>query len=275
MTDAHSDSSANIPVAGLLAHQNAIVTGAGRGIGRAVALLFARAGANVVVSDIDEAAAQRVVEEIKAIGGQSVASIGNVATDAGRQAIVTTAERAFGGIDCLVNNAGILRSADPLELSETDWDAVLDINAKAVFFLSQLVLKDMVARNRGSIVNLASVAGKIANGVYYAHYNASKAAVIAMTRTLAQAVAKDGVRVNCVCPGVIDTAMWDQIDREVGQGFLGKAERQLFTERLSMIPMGRAGTPDDVARVILFLASPLAGYMTGQAVNVTGGWVTW
>jgi len=264
-----------IPVAGLLASQNTIVTGAGRGIGRAVALLFARAGANVVVSDINDESAERVAAEIRAAGARAIAVGGDVATASGRQGIVASAEKAFGAIDCLVNNAGILKSADPLELTEAEWDRVMDVNAKAVFFLSQLVLKGMVVRNRGTVVNLASIAGKIATGIYYTHYNVSKAAVIAMTRTLSQAVAKDGVRVNCVCPGIIDTAMWAQIDREVGQEIMGKGEKQLFNERLSTIPMGRHGTPEDVARVILFLASPLSGYMTGQAINITGGMVTW
>ncbi len=275
MPETRPDPAVDIPVAGLLANQNAIITGAGRGIGRAVAVLFARAGANVVITDINEESAERVAAEVRESGARAIAVGGNVATASGRQNIVTSAEKAFGPIDCLVNNAGILKSADPLEMTEADWDQVMDINSKAVFFLSQLVLKGMVVRNRGTVVSLASVAGKIASGVYMAHYNISKAAVIGMTRTLSHAVAKDGVRVNCVCPGIIETAMWDQIDREIGQGIMGKGDRQLFNERVSVIPMGRAGTPDDVARVILFLASPLSGYMSGQAINITGGWITW
>jgi NAD(P)-dependent dehydrogenase (short-subunit alcohol dehydrogenase family) len=151
---------------------------------------------------------------------------------------------------------------------------MININAKAVFFLSQLVLPGMVSRKKGSIISLASAAGKLATGVKYLHYNVSKAAVIAMTKTLSAEAAKDGVRVNCVCPGIIDTEMWVQIDREQGQQLLGLSERELFRRRLEAVPMGRAGTSEDVARVILFLASPLAGYLSGQAINITGGWIT-
>jgi meso-butanediol dehydrogenase/(S,S)-butanediol dehydrogenase/diacetyl reductase len=143
-----------------------------------------------------------------------------------------------------------------------------------VFFLSQMVLPGMVERKKGSIISLASAAGKVATGVKYLHYNVSKAAVIALTKTLSAEVAKDGVRVNCVCPGIIDTDMWVQIDRDQGQKLMGLSEGEWFKRRLESVPMGRAGTAEDVARVILFLASPLAGYMSGQAVNITGGWIT-
>jgi meso-butanediol dehydrogenase/(S,S)-butanediol dehydrogenase/diacetyl reductase len=264
----------NLPIEGLLAGQRALVTGAARGIGRAVALHLARAGADVCVSDLRAEDAERTAAEVRALGRRAAAVGGDVAQDAGRRSLVATAEREIGPLDVLVNNAGIMQVVDPFEMTEADWDRMLGINAKAVFFLSQLVLPGMRERRRGAVVNLASVAGKIASSVNFLHYNVSKAAVIAMTKTLSQAVAKDGVRVNCVCPGVIDTDMWTQIDRDQGVGRLGLQERELFNSRLASIPMGRAGTPDDVARVILFLASPLAGYMTGQAVNITGGWVT-
>lgn len=263
-----------LPIDGLLAGQRALVTGAARGIGRAVALRLAAAGADVCVGDLRAEDAERVAAEIRALGRQAIAVGGDVSTDAGRRALVAAAERDLGPVDVLVNNAGIMQVVDPFELTEADWDRMLDVNAKAVFFLSQLVLPGMRERRRGAVVNLASVAGKIASSVNFLHYNVSKAAVIAMTKTLSAAVAKDGVRVNCVCPGVIDTDMWAQIDRDQGVAKMGLQERELFNARLAAIPMGRAGTPDDVARVILFLASPLAGYMTGQAVNITGGWVT-
>src|SRR5579883_1579681 len=189
--------------------------------------------------------------------------------------MVAATERAFGPIDVLINNAGIMQVIDLFDLKESDWDRMLSINAKSVFFLSQLVLPGMVARKKGAIVSLASAAGKAASGVKYLHYNVSKAAVIAMTKTMSQAVAGSGVRVNCVCPGIIDTDMWTLIDREQGQKMMGLQEREWMNQRLAAVPMGRAGSPEDVARVILFLASPLAGYMTGQAVNITGGWITY
>jgi len=264
----------DLPVEGLLAGQTALVTGGARGIGRAVALICARAGANVSVSDIDAAGAERVAAEVRDLGRQAIAISGDVGQDAGRQHMVQATESQLGPIDVLVNNAGIMQVVDLFEMTEADWDRMVNINAKAVFFLSQIVLKGMVARRKGAIVSLASAAGKVATGTKYLHYNVSKASVIAMTKTMSQAVAPQGVRVNCVCPGIIDTDMWVQIDREQGQKMMGLSEREWMNQRLAQIPMGRAGTVEDVAKVILFLASPLAGYMSGQAVNITGGWIT-
>jgi meso-butanediol dehydrogenase/(S,S)-butanediol dehydrogenase/diacetyl reductase len=263
-----------LPIDGLLAGKRALVTGGAKGIGRAVALRLAQAGADVAVTDLREADAAGTAGEIEKLGRRALALGGDVSKDADRRAIVERAESALGPIDVLVNNAGIMQVVDPFEMTEADWDRMLGVNAKAVFFLSQLVLKGMVARRSGAVVSLASVAGKLASSVNFLHYNVSKAAVIAMTKTLSQAVAGQGVRVNCVCPGIIDTDMWAQIDREQGVERMGLRERELIDRRVEAVPMGRAGTPDDVARVILFLASPLAGYMTGQAVNITGGWVT-
>jgi meso-butanediol dehydrogenase / (S,S)-butanediol dehydrogenase / diacetyl reductase len=264
----------DVPVAGLLADQTALVTGAGRGIGRAVALYFARAGANVCVADIDRNGAERVADEIRQLGRQAVAVGGDVGSDGGRRAMVAATERDLGPIDVLINNAGIMQVVGLYELTEADWDRMLNINAKAVFFLSQLVLPGMISRKKGAVISLASAAGKAASGVNYLHYNVAKAAVIAMTKTMSQEVAHQGVRVNCVCPGIIDTDMWAQIDRDQGQQRMGLGERELFNRRLESVPMGRAGTVEDVAKVILFLASPLAGYMTGQSINITGGWIT-
>jgi NAD(P)-dependent dehydrogenase (short-subunit alcohol dehydrogenase family) len=264
----------DLPIEGLVAGQTALVTGGGRGIGRATCLYLARAGANVCVSDIDLNSANKVAAEVQDLDRNSVAVGGDVGRDQDRRRMVATAESELGPVGILVNNAGIMKVVGIYDLTEADWDTMLNINAKAVFFLSQLVLPGMVSRKKGSIVSLASAAGKVATGVKYVHYNVSKAAVIAMTKTLSQEVAKDGVRVNCVCPGIIDTEMWVQIDRDQGQRLLGLAERELFRRRLEAVPMGRAGTAEDVARVILFLASPLAGYMSGQAINVTGGWIT-
>jgi meso-butanediol dehydrogenase/(S,S)-butanediol dehydrogenase/diacetyl reductase len=263
-----------LPVEGLLAGKTALVTGGAKGIGRAVALHLARAGADVAVTDLREADAAGTAGDVERLGRRALALGGDVAAEVDRQALVQRTEAALGPIDVLVNNAGIMQVVDPFEMTEADWDRMLAVNAKAVFFLSRLVLKGMIERRSGAVVSLASAAGKVASSVNFVHYNVSKAAVIAMTKTLSAVAAPSGVRVNCVCPGIIDTDMWAQIDREQGQARMGLGERELFTRRLESVPLGRAGTPDDVARVILFLASPLAGYMTGQAVNVTGGWIT-
>lgn len=267
---------ADVAIAGLIGEQTALVTGAGRGIGRAVAIGLARGGANVCVADINLAGAELVADEIRGLGRQAVAVGGDVGSDAGRRAMVTAAEKSLGPVDILINNAGIMQVKGIYDMTETDWDRMLNINAKAVFFLSRLVLPGMVARKKGAIVSLASAAGKAASGVQYAHYNVSKAAVIALTKTLSAEVAKDGVRVNCVCPGIIDTDMWVQIDREQGQQLYGLGEREWMNQRIAaQVPMGRPGTVEDVAKVIVFLASPLSAYMSGQAINITGGWITY
>jgi NAD(P)-dependent dehydrogenase (short-subunit alcohol dehydrogenase family) len=257
---------------GLVEGRTAIVTGGGRGIGRAIGLELARHGANVVVADLNEETAGQVAEEVRALGRQAVSVWGDVASADGRQAIMAAAAE-LGPLDILVNNAGIQQIIDPFQLTEADWDRMMDVNAKSVFFLSQLVIPGMIERGRGAIVNLASAAGKLAVTPVTPHYNASKAAVIAITKTWARIAAPHGVRVNCVCPGMIETEMWKMIDIEWGQ-MLGKDRGETWSERITQVPMGRGGTPEDVARVITFLASDMAGYMTGQAINITGGWVT-
>jgi len=170
-----------------------------------------------------------------------------------------------------VNNAGIYRAARTLAVTEEHWNTVMNINAKAVFFVSQAVLPTMIAQKRGTIVNLASMAGKIGSRANLP-YNASKAAVISMTKSLALAHAADGVRVNCVCPGFVETDMWASLIQELGPLF--KQSPEEFAHRsLRQIPLGRMELPEDVAGVIGFLVSPRSAYMTGQALSVDGGLV--
>jgi NAD(P)-dependent dehydrogenase (short-subunit alcohol dehydrogenase family) len=175
----------------------------------------------------------------------------------------------FGRIDVLVNNAGIYRAALPLEITEEHWDAVMNINARAVFFASQAVLPAMIAQKHGAIISLASMAGKVGSRTNLP-YNASKAAVISITKSLALAHAADGIRVNCVCPGFVATDMWALLAREQG-ALLGISPEDFTEQRAAQVPLGRMEQPEDVAKVIGFLASDRAGYMTGQAINVTGG----
>jgi NAD(P)-dependent dehydrogenase (short-subunit alcohol dehydrogenase family) len=253
--------------------QVAIVTGAGRGIGRAIALELARLGADVVVAELAQEAAAGTVAELEELTGRRGLALATDVTRAeDRRAMVAQTMLKFGKIDVLVNNAGIYRTMSPLDVTEDHWDEVMDVNAKAVFMCAQAVLPTMQAAKRGVIVNLASMAGKVASptGLVYA---VSKAAVISMTRSLAAGFAADGIRVNCVCPGFIDTDMWAQIDRELGVGRLGKQPGELIKERVATVPIGRIGQPQDVADVVGFLASSKGAYMTGQAVNVTGGLV--
>jgi len=253
--------------------QVAIVTGAGRGIGRAIALELAQLGADVVVAELSQEAAAGTVAELEELTGRrGLALAADVTRAEDRRTMVERTMQKFGKIDVLVNNAGIYRTMSPLDVTEDHWDEVMDVNAKAVLMCAQAVLPTMQAARRGVIVNLASMAGKVSSptGIVYA---VSKAAVISMTRSLAAAFAADGIRVNCVCPGFIDTEMWAQIDRELGVARLGKQPGELIKERVATVPIGRIGQPQDVADVVGFLVSSKGAYMTGQAVNVTGGLV--
>jgi NAD(P)-dependent dehydrogenase (short-subunit alcohol dehydrogenase family) len=251
--------------------QVAIVTGAGRGIGRATALELARLGADIVVAEFDRAGAERTAAEVKTLGRRASVVPTDVTSRTDLRAMVERTRTEFGRIDILVNNAGIYRAALPLDITEEHWDAVMNVNAKAVFFASQAVLPIMIAARRGAIVNLASMAGKIGSRTNLP-YNVSKAAVISMTKSLALAHAADGIRVNCVCPGFVETDMWHQVAREQGT-LLGQTPEEFTRRRVESVPLGRMERPEDVAAVIGFLASPRAGYMTGQALSIDGGLV--
>jgi len=249
--------------------QVAIVTGAGRGIGRATALELARMGADVLVAELDRVGADRTAAEVKGLGRRAAAVPTDVTSRPDLARMVDRAKSEFGRIDILVNNAGIYRAASTLAITEEHWDAVMTINAKAVFFASQAVLPAMIAQRSGAIVSLASMAGRIGS-VANLPYNASKAAVISITKSLALAHAADGIRVNCVCPGFVETDMWTAVSREIS-GLMGLTVEEFNKRRLAQVPLGRMERPEDVASVIGFLASPRAGYMTGQALSVDGG----
>jgi NAD(P)-dependent dehydrogenase (short-subunit alcohol dehydrogenase family) len=251
--------------------QVAIVTGAGRGIGRATALELARQGADIVIAEMDQAGAKRTAEEVGALGRRSLATSTDVTSRADLRAMVDRTKAEFGRIDILVNNAGIYRAAATLDVTEDHWDAIMNINARAVFFASQAVIPTMVAQKSGSIVSLASMAGKIGSKTNLP-YNASKAAVVSMTKSLALAHAAEGIRVNCVCPGFVETDMWSQVSREQG-ALLGMTAEEFTRHRAAQVPLGRMEKPEDVAHVIAFLAGPRSGYMTGQALSVDGGLV--
>ncbi|PYN36110.1 MAG: hypothetical protein DMD98_07735 [Candidatus Rokuibacteriota bacterium] len=249
----------------------AIVTGAGRGIGRATALELARQGADIVIAELDRVAADRTAAEVRALKRRASVVPTDVTSRAELAAMAERTRAELGRIDVLVNNAGIYRAAAPLDVTEEHWDAVMNVNAKAVFFACQAVLPAMIAQKRGNIVSLASMAGKI-GGRSNLPYNASKAAVISITKSLALAHARDGIRVNCVCPGFVETDMWTVVAREQG-ALLGLSPEEFTRQRLAQVPLGRMERPEDVASVIAFLASSRAGYMTGQAISVDGGLV--
>jgi NAD(P)-dependent dehydrogenase (short-subunit alcohol dehydrogenase family) len=251
--------------------QVAIVTGAGRGIGRATALELAKLGADIVIAELDQNGADGTAKLVKDLGRRAAV----IPTDVTKRAdLAQMAERTksqFGRIDILINNAGIYRAAATLDVTEEHWDAIMTINAKAVFFASQAVLPAMIAAKRGSIVSLASMAGKIGSKTNLP-YNASKAAVVSMTKSLALAHAADGIRVNCVCPGFVETDMWQMVARDQSK-LLGMTPDEFTRAREKSVPLGRMEKPQDVANVIAFLCTDRAGYMTGQALSVDGGLV--
>jgi len=252
-----------------LADKIAIITGAGRGIGKATALMFAREGADIFVPDVDLSSAEAVAREVRSLGRKGLAMQMDATRMADIQRMVETALREFGRIDILVNNAGITQVRDPLQLSEADWDRTLTLNLKAVFFCSQAVAREMVKRKAGVILNAASISGR-AGKPMLVDYCASKFGVIGITQGLAMALAKYGIRVNAVAPGIVDTDMWVSIDKE-WSALEGKPTGTVKQARVANIPLGRIETPDDVAKLYTFLASDEASYITGQTYNVCGG----
>ena len=249
--------------------QVAIVTGAGRGIGRATALELARMGADIAIAEMDRTGAERTAGEVTALGRRTLVVSTDVTSQKDLAAMAERTRADLGRIDVLINNAGVYRAAATLDVTEEHWDAIMNVNAKAVFFACQAVLPTMIAQKRGVIVSLASLSGKV-GGRTNLPYNASKAAVISITKSLAIAHAADGIRVNCVCPGFVETDMWSKVATEQS-ALLGVTPAEFTQQRVASVPLGRMERPEDVANVIGFLCSEKASYMTGQAINVTGG----
>ncbi|HLW60080.1 MAG TPA: 3-oxoacyl-ACP reductase family protein [bacterium] len=237
----------------------ALVTGGARGIGLACASGLSRAGAAVVIADRLDREGEEAAQALRAHGGKAAFLTADLARTAEIPRVVREAHRAFGRIDVLVNNAGILNQTATEALSEDRWDRLMSINLKAVFFVTQAVLPLMVEQGGGSIVSISSLAarvGGIAAGIDYA---ASKAGVIGLTRTLARQYGPKGIRVNAVAPGVIATEMTRPWPEEVRQDFVTRT------------PLRRLGTPEDVARVVVFLAGPESAFITGTTIDVNGG----
>jgi len=236
----------------------AVVTGASRGIGRSISLALSAAGATIVAMDMDQAATEAVVAELKAAGGQAFAVVGNVTVPEDAERMIESAMNEFGRVDILVNNAGITRDGIFLRMKEEDWDAVLSVNLKGAFLCSRAASKVMAKQRSGRIINIASVVGQMGNAGQ-ANYCASKAGLIGLTKSNARELAKRNVTVNAVAPGFIATAMTDALSDKV------KAELT------AQIPLERLGSAEDIANAVLFLASEASGYITGHVLSVNGG----
>ena len=242
-----------------LSGQRALVTGASRGIGRAVALRLASEGASVALNyNSGQQEAEGVAAEITAAGGSAVTLQGNVADATQAEALVDAAAEALGGLDILVNNAGITRDNLLMRLSEDDWDAVIDTNLKGAFLCTKAAIRPMLRQRSGRIVNMSSVVALTGNPGQ-ANYTAAKAGLIGFTRTVAREVASRGITVNAIAPGFIATQMVDSIPEDL---------QAQIRER---IPLGAFGTPEDVAGCVAFLVSADAAYITGQVLSIDGG----
>lgn len=241
----------------------AIVTGAARGIGFAVAERLSRAGARVVVADVDERSALAAVDRLREGGAEAVEAVADVTRPDEVEAMVERAIALFGGLDILVNNAGITGSDAPLsEVTDEDWERVMGLNLTATFYCCRAAISRMRERGAGAVVNVASISGKEGNPNMIP-YSVSKAGVICLTKALAKEVVDDGVRVNCVAPAVIETPLLEQLGPEAIEYMTSK------------VPMGRMGRPEEVAAVVHFLASDDASFVTGQCYDASGGRATY
>ncbi len=248
-------------------NKRVVVTGAAQGMGRAIGTAFADEGARVMLCDLNESG---VADTAAQLGDRVQSSRCDVTSARDVEALVQDSIARLGGVDILVNNAGVITMKQCVDLTEDDWDVVMDVNAKGVFLCTRAVLPHMLERGSGAIVNIASQAGKRGYKLF-THYCASKAAVIVFSKGVALEVAPH-VRINCVCPGIVNTDMMER-EYEWETAMTGEPKESIQKRWMAGIPMGRFQEPEHVARVVLFLASDDASEMTGQAINVTGGMV--
>ena len=238
--------------------KTALVTGAAQGIGKAIALALAKAGADVAISDVNGEKAAEAAKEIEALGVRAFSITGNVADGASATAMVDEAAAKLGKLDVLVNNAGITRDNLIIRMKEEEWDLVIDVNLKGSFNCAKAAIKHMSKARSGTIINIASIVGAMGNAGQ-ANYVASKAGLIGLTKTIAREYASRNITSNAVAPGFIDTAMTQALSEKVRE------------ELIKQIPLTRLGTAEDVAAAVKFLASSAASYITGQVIHVNGG----
>jgi NAD(P)-dependent dehydrogenase (short-subunit alcohol dehydrogenase family) len=243
----------------------ALITGAASGIGRAAALVFAGEGARIAAVDIDAPGARRTVDDIRAQGGNALAITADVSLAGDAEAMIGATLQAFGGLDVLFNNAGIFRHGTVIDTPEAEWDRVFAVNLKGIFLVSKYALPPMIAGGGGVVINTASTAGVKPN-VNQAAYDACKSGVVMLTRQMALDYAASNIRVNCLVPGLVDTAQ-----SRGAMAALGDARRAAEMWQRITGPLGRVGTADELARAALFLASADACYMTGACLTLDGG----
>ena len=246
----------------LLKGKTALITGASRGIGKAIALLFAREGADIAITNIvDDDEFRNAVKEIEAQGVKAKGYVSNAARFDESQKLINDVIADFGQIDILVNNAGITRDTLLMRMTEEQWDSVIAVNLKSVFNLTKAVIPSMLKQKSGSIVNMSSVVG-VSGNAGQSNYSASKAGIIGFTKSVAKEIGSRNIRCNAIAPGFILTEMTEKLPEDVKNDWIGK------------IPLKRGGTPEDVANTALYLASDLSSYVSGQIIHVCGGMLT-
>ena len=246
----------------LLEGKTALITGASRGIGKAIALRFAREGSDIAITNIvDDEEFKTTLKEITALGVKAKGYVSNAASYEDSQRVINDVVKDFTRIDILINNAGITRDALLMRMTEDQWDSVIAVNLKSVFNLTKAVLMTMVKQKSGSIINMSSVVG-VSGNAGQSNYSASKAGIIGFTKSIAKEVGSRNIRCNSIAPGFILTEMTEKLPEDVKNEWANK------------IPLKRGGTPEDVANTALYLASDLSSYVTGQTIHVCGGMLT-
>jgi 3-oxoacyl-[acyl-carrier protein] reductase len=247
---------------GLLNGKTALITGASRGIGKSIAMLYAKEGADIAITNIaDDDEFRTAVMEIAAMGVKAKGYVSNAASFEDSQKVINEVVRDFSKIDILVNNAGIIRDNLLMRMSEDQWDAVITVNLKSVFNVTKAIIPVMLKQKNGSIINMSSVVG-VSGNAGQSNYSASKAGIIGFTKSIAKEVGSRNIRCNAIAPGFILTEMTEKLPEEVKTDWANK------------IPLKRGGTPQDVANTALYLASDLSSYVTGQTIHVCGGMLT-
>ncbi len=247
-----------------------LITGAGQGLGEGISLGAAQSGYDLVLVDINKEKLSSVSEKCRQFDVNVYERCLDITNNFEVRETIKEVIEQIEKIDVLVNNAGIMQTKSILDITEDDWEKVMSVNLKAVFFLSQIIGRSMMERKKGSIINIASVAAKASRPMAI-HYGVSKSGIISLTRSMAEFFGRYGIRVNAVSPGAMETELLVNIGKERSK-LLGVTEEEALNEYIGPIPMNRLGKPNDVAQMVLFLASENASYITGQSINVCGGW---